>query len=898
MSTIQPGLRMAATALPVRAGWIPVPDVRVWLEEAARVEEAAPGAGVRFYPLPASASNPSVSGAVITVSGKVDAALDSIFSPRVHRLGEALPGVLIPVDSRLTPALTSLEQARLFPWALHFMHPVLGLAGFAEADALLPWQLLEALPVARGGWFSAVPGPVDPPLLRQVTLELEVDLKDILAGASDDISSRAEAVPGAGGMLDKAGDAAGWLVDKGLGMLGSLGGRKAADAIRDWARPDAANLKNRRHRELNKLLDRFEKDTLDALRHAIPLTGADARRGQPASPGWKLGARNPDLRPFSQGGGVVDVWNIPGDIRLKLEKQYREAAAREAAAGHWGRAAYIFGELLGDWSRAAEMLEKAGRPRDAARIYLERLRSGLRAAQCLAEAGLLAEAAALYEEAGQHEKAGDLFADMGRKDAAREQWEKALRFMTDPLQQAVLLEKKLLDPDRALAVLWKAWPGSPAALPCFTAWLDLSGRLGRHAEVSACLDEVEAKPAARPASPSLMVSGLLKLFLDYPDSSLRQRSAELAVMLAGEALAATSSRRETTRLLEMLPRFSPGDRLLARDAGRFSLTKFRPSVPLLERESLRSNPWRPSRIINLDAGVKWQSLSDSAEGLHVAGYSILTKSRGARSQLVSGGVTGGAWPKVRPGLGFDSADPRVSHGVPMAPGAAGFYHSRQVLEVVTDFPNEAPGLRERILAAGPAADGEWVLLGLMETGTLSADYVGPDGHFRRSRVLDFAPPGLEKSDWFTAGQGADLWIAGMDVVCRVTEAGAFEHVAVAGPVSGLVVAPAGCVPGAMVVAGGEVVLLTPGVKGQKMDSVSLHSGAAQSPPVAAFLRDGRAVVADGREGTVWETGKKGCRKTGGLALPAGSGNPLAMTGLTSGGFAILTNKGLILCFES
>lgn len=892
-------LRPAVTSLPVRAGWLPVRGVESWLVEAARIQEADPLAVVRFYPLPESAVSPAAAGVIITVEGKKVGLSDMVFGPRVQPLGEILPGVLIPVDAAMVPALTLPEQRRLFPWTLHFFHPVLGLTGFAENDALLPWQLLRVPPVARGGWFAAVPGPVEAPLLRQVTLELEVDLAQLLSGDSDDISSQAGKDRRADGLLDKAGDAANWLAEKGLGILGSLGQHKAAAAIRNWAQPDAADLNNRRNRELNKLLNRFEKDTLDALRHAIPLTGADARRGSPASPGWKLGARNPELRPFSQGAGAVDVWSIPGGIRLKLEKQYREAAAREAAAGHWGRAAYIFGELLGDWSRAAEMLEKAGRPRDAARIYIERLRSGPRAAQCLAEAGLLAEAAALYEEAGLFEKAGDLHAAMGRPDSAKALWEKALVQLADPRKQAELLEQKLGDPDRALAVLRKAWPEAPTAYPCLKAWLELAGKLGRHALVGALLDDMEHhRPGSRPANSPLLVLGLLEMFSSYPESSIRSRAAELGIWVAGEALAAGPPRRNADKLLELLPKFFPGDRLMARDAGRFNLANFRPPVPLLERQSSVANPWRPARILNLDPGVKWQSVSDSPRGPHVAGFRLPAAAGQGFAEVVAGGVTGGDWPRAMPALRFDSPDPRLSHGVNLSGKSAGFYHSRQGLEVLTDFPGGIPGRTSRILAAGPAAPGEWVLLGLMETGTLSADYVGADGNFRRSRVLDFAPAGLEKSDWFTAGHGADLWLAGMDVVCRVTEAGAFEHVALAGTVSGLAVAPEGFPAQAVAVGGGEAVLLTPRAKGGKVDSVNLHSGSAASPPVVAFLRDGRVVVADGNEGTVWETGRGSVRKAGALAFPAGSGDPVAMAGLTKGGFAILTNKGLLLCFES
>jgi len=794
---------------------------------------------VRFYPLARSAQDQTAAGVVITVTGEVPT-LEAVLGPQVQRLGEVFPRVLAPVLSTVEAALTVEERRQLFPWHLHFIHPVLGLTGFEERDGLLPWQLLAAPAVASTQWWAAVPGVVAPTPLRQLTLVQELGFEELLAGEGGDIGSvgPGEGAPGSG-LLGKAGGmAAGVLGALGAGLMGALGNGKAAAAVEQWSRRQQEDLSDRRKRELNQLLDRFDKDTLDALRHAIPLTGSEARRGNAATPGWKLGARNPDLDPFSKGSGAVDVWSINAETQLKLEKKYREAAAREAAAGQWGRAAYIHGELLGDWARAAEMLEKGGRPREAARIYMERLRSGLRAAQCMEKAGLLAEAAGLFREAGQIEKAGDLIAALGQPEEARAMWETALGALTNPLEQARLLEEKLGDPDRALLALKSVSVKSAQALACFEACFALLGRLGRHAVAAAWLDDLDRLPHRRLEPGSAMAAGLHTIFSTYPDHAVRDQAASLAPHLIGLALAAQPSRAESGRLLKLLPQFSPGDRLLARDAGRFSLSKHRPTVPLLER----------------------------------SGVTVL------RPDLVQGNK-GGEWISIR----NSGMRPHVRHF-----RTGKFAEWRRV-----------DGIYQRVddcLAAGPAANGEFVLLCISETGTLVGNYYGPDGNFRRTRVLDFAPPGLEKGDWFTGGHGPDLWIAGMDVVCCVTEQGDFRHVAIPGPISGFAVAPPVLSSQALAVGGHEVVLLIPHGKGKPVECVNLFTGSSGEPPVVAFTGDGRAVMADGKGGMVWHV-RGSCEKQAEVVVPPGSGELVAASAIGARGFAFLTSTGKVLRYK-
>ena len=70
--------------LPVCAGWLPEADVARWLEEAGRIEDAAPAAVVRFYPVAAAPQDQSAAGVILHVSGAVPD-LDRLFGPRVQR---------------------------------------------------------------------------------------------------------------------------------------------------------------------------------------------------------------------------------------------------------------------------------------------------------------------------------------------------------------------------------------------------------------------------------------------------------------------------------------------------------------------------------------------------------------------------------------------------------------------------------------------------------------------------------------------------------------------------------------------------------------------------------------------------------------------------------------------
>ncbi len=887
-------LRPCSAPLPAVAGWLQTTDVAEWLREARRIAEVNAKAKVTFYPLAVSPGNHDLAGVLLLVS-EAALELDKVFGPQVQRLGKSRGGVLVPVHSRLEPALKSEEERRLFPWSVHFFHPVSGLTGFDTTDGITPVQLLAAPKIERMGWYAAVPGPLPHPALEQITLAQEVSMEEMMAAAADDIGSeRPDLEPQSphGGLSDLAqrglGALGGALGMLGAGILGALGGGKAAESLSRWSRRMMEEVNDRRKKELNRLLDSFDKDVLDALRHAIPLAGAEARRGGAPTPGWKLGARSTRLDVARHGSATVDQWDIDNELRLKLERKYREAAAQEAAAGNYGRAAYIYGELLGDWNKAADMLARGGRPREAARVYLDRLKSGSRAADCLEKAGLLAESAALYRAHGLHEKAGDLLAKLGQRDAAREQWHVALQNLTNPVEQAALLAGKLEDPDRAVYVLDRAWPNSAHAVACFEAEFKLLGRLGRHEEAAAVLDRLERSPGARLSPVKSQVQELSKIYSHYPDSRIRDRASELGLQFSGEFLAAFAKPAEVRCVLRLIHLFAPEDRLLRRDAERFSWKNSRPDVPLIRRGG---TVLRAQSVVQLERRYTWQSITTRGEQLSAAGWA----SKAGRSAVLVRASTGADAQEI-PWLGCPAGTPGVRH----------LWCGGRVPFMVTHFRNgsmaawHATGgepTTTGALAIGACTDEqEFLVLGHKSTAALMVETYGADGAVRRTRVLDLAPPDIKDQDWFTGGHGDDVWLGGPGVAACVNENVEFRLAQLNGPVTCFAVAPAVLPSQALAVANHEVVLLSQQANGKPLECVNLFAGTCGKPPVACFTRDGRAIIADASGGVVYQL-RNCCTKSADIIIPPDTGGLICATAHGTNGFALLSETGAVLVFE-
>ncbi len=129
-----------------------------------------------------------------------------------------------------------------------------------------------------------------------------------------------------------------------------------------------AHFVGRKHAEyIGKMMDMFERgDTLDALRHAIPLSSMPGADGGPL-----FGAPAPrsrlDFSLFGSSGGAPSVI-LEGDLFASLRKLYRSAFQRLEAMGRIDEAVFVLVELLEASEEAVSFLERHGRLKLAAEL--------------------------------------------------------------------------------------------------------------------------------------------------------------------------------------------------------------------------------------------------------------------------------------------------------------------------------------------------------------------------------------------------------------------------------------------------------------------------------------------------------------------------------------------------
>ncbi|MEM6917349.1 MAG: hypothetical protein AAF491_12355, partial [Verrucomicrobiota bacterium] len=332
----------SASDRPVSAGWLPGDDAAAWLEELTRNE--AKGIPLHLFSVGKSVATPECAGALLVPKR---AGERPIFSGRVMPLQKAIEGVFIPMGSQLSALLLNEERRQLFPHETHMIHPILGMVGFSSEEAIDPSSLLVFPPIETGNWNAGLPGPAGSPPFTGIVIPPPPPSDDLIQQAGSDISSKfgdlSKLDRGLGGKLGNLGKGLAGGAILGLsGLAGSLGkafgispddsASEKNDHIRDWAKRNWEGLFDERKREIDRLLEKMKSDPDAGLRYALPLTGTGASRGV-ARPSSRLGPRS--LR-FSTGGGggPADNWDIEWEQRLALEKQYRDAAAREIKRGN------------------------------------------------------------------------------------------------------------------------------------------------------------------------------------------------------------------------------------------------------------------------------------------------------------------------------------------------------------------------------------------------------------------------------------------------------------------------------------------------------------------------------------------------------------------------------------
>jgi tetratricopeptide (TPR) repeat protein len=897
-------VRVVRPAPVVSAGWLASPDPAEWLREVAHCRRQ--GSQVALFPVAASPADPRPAGVFLLPRGAVPS-----FRPRVQLLVEISPNVHAPADAALSAGLPENERGYFFPHEVHFFHPSLGLTGFGTTDELPPARLLETPPERAARWNHAVPAASFAPKLEAILVEEPPDPREMLEEAADGIGDRSDQPQPGNGWKDKAttlgmGMAGGAVLGTGwiLGMLGKAGnfidgpgpiirrhptGPGAFDRLREWAEKHWQQLSDSRSREIDRLIKLMESNPDEGLRYALPLAGIEQSRGT-ARPTWKLGLNNPRYT-LGHGGGAIDGWDVANDARLKLERQYREAAKREVALGRHDRAAYIYGNLLGDWAAAAKALADGGRHRDAVAIYLHKLNNRAAAAKCLEDAGLLLQAAAAYAEGKQFEKAGDLHARLGNHAQARELWQAEFDAQRDPLEKARLLSAKLGDRPGALALLDETWKSGHRPGDALIAMFSILREDGDAVAGTALLDAMFAHRTG-----SLPLAAKLRL---AHDEAACWNGPELPAALEKQAFrriadALTEGSGDSKALLDFLPKLDPDDLLLQRDAKRYSLHKNPPKVP-------KSGPpvgtLRPEQIITISSQIRWDSIAALPKGVSLAGYGQEMLSV---AQFRDNGCHSSALRTTD-----DPGESEVRHlAVSSARNTSRLFHfvkfgrlHYRALDRARTPADDAIGTLRGILAAGPFGDeGDFALLQHTPTSSLCVHIYSEAAELRRTIPIDLAPPDVAGLDWRIAGRVGDLCIAAAGFVAWRFPDGQFTTMNLGEKPACLHLSPRSGTREALVSVGSEVLVIDFPKAGKDPEPVNLYSNPANhAPPASCYLPDGSIVVAHRGGGSVFAPGVR-LKANATLSFPRDAGDHVAVCARGSGGFAILTDGGKLVVF--
>lgn len=604
-------LRFADRVVHATSAWfIPGGNAADWLAEIERWQ--IPTAAIRLYVLPASLSDRTPAG-VLVVGPDTPSLVE-----RAQPYGRLARRLYLPADAHLHPPMTDDELSALLRLQVQVFHPSVGLIGFEERDGVRVADLLSPPAERRCDWGLAKPGEHSSPRLRAVEPMYPPQIALVLALGRDDIGSEPPAelppAPGESPLRDKlkrslAAPALG-VAAAGLAPLrllaflseklrGKPASQPSAGQQQDqkgssqhaatpsegpgWARrlhdslaaklgAMTQNLFDHRRRALERLKQMLETDPDEGLRHAISLRQIPGRGV--AAPSAGLPTR--DIRfslssALGGGSGPADAWDIPPDTVQTLKRQYRDAANRELRLGRYQRAAYIFAELLGDYSSAANALEQGRHFREAAILYRDKLSNPRRAAACLQAGGLLVEAAVAWTDLQEYETAGDLYAKLDQAEEAQRCYRQAVaKAMGRPdlLLAARLLEIKCEAPDEALRLLEAAWPADPAAARCLKASFELMGRLGRRQSANARVAMLRKHPPSAAIGVTL-VETLSAIAGDYPDATVRENVAD-ATRVVAAGLLPSQGAADVKRIAVAVGNLVPADRLLSRDARRYA----------------------------------------------------------------------------------------------------------------------------------------------------------------------------------------------------------------------------------------------------------------------------------------------------------------------------------------
>jgi tetratricopeptide (TPR) repeat protein len=522
---------------------------------------------------------------------------------------EQLPGILqvrhpytvlggklfIPIDGELSPAVSEAGLQSMLMWDYQVFHPTIGFIGFEKSDRIALADLLQYTEAEPINWNYAHAGQQPWIPLHQINVQ-QLSAEEVFESIKESISSKPlTEIP-----KSNKKDVPSWLnnpVAEGLlkgaytllsglssvipsGLFGSgsnynsrnvnygddgKSGSGLFSRIMNWMVEKIEDLEKQRDSELKRLSDLFEKNSDEALQYAIPLSSPYLNRGTAASPSARLSRRPLQFNLNRLGGGeAVDGWNMD-NYYSELRNKYLKAAQLAIEKKDFKKAAYVYAHLLGDYSMAASTLRQGKHFREAAVLYKDHLKDLPLAAACLEEGGLYTEAIELYTSLNRHEKAGDLYMMLSRKEPAFQCYEKCVDMAVlnkDYLEESRIITDKIGDRPRARKALLNGWQDVKQPEACLMKYFDLVADENNeqlHTEVKTFYTEniLVNKEMS-------FLNVIDKINKKYRTTALENACKEIAYEVVSEQVSAGNAAS-----LHSLRNFVPGDQLLTPDCYRF-----------------------------------------------------------------------------------------------------------------------------------------------------------------------------------------------------------------------------------------------------------------------------------------------------------------------------------------
>lgn len=551
-----------------------------WLEELTRWQ--VPLSDVRLLPITASDGGRTSGLLAVLADGAKPASAPCA-------IGYCCVGgrLLMPTTASFDPEMDEQELQSILPddRCLYVWNPIVGLLRFGDESCLSVVDLLTAPRLQDSAWDAAVPGMVLNPRLISIALESLPSYEEMWNESGGDIGSETselDKLPPSpneplGGPLGDIGRSMKQGIAKFAKWFAEHAPQTASkptwvNKLGNWAAQQlekvSSSVMAARNREIARLLNLLEANPDEGLKYALPL--ADAFRGL-GDGGATLPPRDVNFSLKRLGGGSpASLWDLPYEYRQQLNARYRELANREIRLGRHRRAAYIFGELLGDFSAAAATLADGGHYQEAAVLYEERLNNLRFAAKCLERGGLWAEAIERYERLKDFEHIGQLYRRLEQPEKAAAAFRRAVEIRlaaNDYCGAAELTENELAAPLEALEHLRAGWRTAVQSGRCFDEAFRLMARHAWHDRAIDCVTRLRDADGPRPQI-TILAPALAEVALSYPDAKVRSTAADITRVVVAEHLR-TADLHESEILVFAVARLAPQDRLLTRDVRRF-----------------------------------------------------------------------------------------------------------------------------------------------------------------------------------------------------------------------------------------------------------------------------------------------------------------------------------------